>query len=1078
MKFTTKHMANQINEAMNGSRYYFAIGLIKETLPLWTGENFNFLESLAQKAVTHYSVPNNLNVTKEILTMYSKQNVLAERMNAGLYNVKVVIDDIYFAKGEKVAVITRPNPKHAKWIAKGVGQLDGITVDVTRKFEAEAKVHEWLDTYVETKKQSVGTVILEKKIETVIDAEFSTTDDTIAIPIEEDAVGHAIPTQKIKADRIDIIRGERNEKHLPDRYEIRRETTPNVWAAANEAIREIADTCNPQGSYLKTSFMIYWADGETYDSTRLDIKHPSATPDDNDLADHVLRHIRFYTGDYCPAHMTQEQYDSMIKGMVDDNERQECRDMLDAYQIGDTPDDEPAKPEDSDISESEAPIDMEIKASEVDEVEKQPTAEMDTEGFSEKDSSAVESLAEINPMGDAVQAKEVPNEMTADKREEIRKEFGIHTDVFSQLNDAQIQTLGDRPDDIPYDRVDFLRFQAFIQNKSPHNVFHYQGRFWYHGPAVDGDADELMRIGISQELQQDQMGVGVMMYPGTKGSRIKELIVIRALQSAFWHDEVDPNDEDAVSNWLDDEANWKEEEPPAIEEVPAVKEDDEPIDDDSPLRAGQIKTLVGDEIESFFNDTHASMSRSEVDAAIELTAHEIKFDGHKSLALDKPSFEEISTALDTLQADAVIFKVERQIPNKNGTQWEFQPHDWRFDLVDNKDENRRTKISLISAMICTDMQGDEIKTYATADMIDADMIDADLSESDTLETLFDQMRDDFIINTSRLGDKNARNSWTLITRDEYDALQDEVEEAEAELETPHEAKRTDGFTCIDSDECRDESGATWFTLSYRWEGVATGRTAFTCLGETFFRGTVMIIDEKTGEMYEQFTVKYSDYENADKGRQSIQAIYDEVFGVDDSPDEPDPDETPPDKPVEDQSTVDEDETTDEAEMTPQAKESEDLIPDDELPAGVRGVTTDDPQFEMVLGDIDVQPLEYVEDETPAEPSPVPLEPWIYDGVETKHDEEENEWHIVRYCAQESPHKKARYAVTIEPMDDALWHGTLLFQNGLQWKEEFISQHAGITDGLYSFHAKKIGAKWETYFGDSGESDLWKTIYDV
>lgn len=998
--------------------------------------------------------------------MYSKQNVLAKMMNAGLYNVKVVIADHYFAKGEKVAVITRPDPKRSKWIVKGIGQLDEITAEVTRKFEAISKVHEWLDRYVEPLKAQA--------IETVVDDELSTTeefDDTIAIPptIEEleDAIGEKIPSEKIKADRIDIIRGERNEQHLPDRYEIRRENTANVWATANEAIAEIAETCTPEGSYLKTSFMIYWADGETYDGNRLDIKHPKASPDDNDLADHIFTHLRFYTGDYCPSHMTQETYDGMIKGMTDENRRQECRDMLSAYQIGDTEDNESTESTASDSQESENDVNVERETGETDELEKQPNAEMDAEDISIQ-IEPIENIESVEPAADQK------------RRERIRKEFGIHADVFSQLTFAEIDSLCDRPDDIPYDNVDYLRFQALI-NASDFGVRHYQGLYWWKGPSVSGNAEKLIGItlGITLELQQDELGKDVIFYPGTKGARLKSLFLVRSLQSAFFNKALDPNDERAVNDWLFasplDQSTSQEETPALDSSEP--EEMTETESDPSPLRAEQIKTLAEDEIESFFNDTHSSMSRAEVDTAIALTAHEIKFEGSpnseaidkKSLALNTPSFGEISTALSSLLEDAVIFKVERQTPNEGETQWEFQPHNWRFDLVDNKDENRRTKISLISAMICTDMQGDEINTYAIAEMMNAD-----LSVSDTLETLFDQMCDDFIIGACRFGgDENVSHYWTLITRDEYDALQDKIEEVKDSTETPHEIKGIVGFICIDENECRDESGATWVTLSYRWEGVATARTAFICLGGTFYRGTVMIIDEATGEMYERFTVKYDDFSTPDKGRESIKAIYNEVFGDDESPsDKPESDEKPSDDSVAASEEIDQCESIDQSEPTLEGSSNTETIDKREDSEG-----ESDETVQLKLDVVDKIPTVILEKEIgkpksdfeqtllDTEPCPASVETWIYDGGEAKRDEEDNEWHIVRYYAEKSPHKKARYAFTLDPVDDEIWHGTLLFQNGSQWKEEFKSYAREVH---YPELPEVIGAKWEAYFGDSSE----------
>lgn len=55
MRYTTNDIANWINDYCEKGEYFWAIGLIKETLKLWKeSNNFLLLNSIARKFTYHY----------------------------------------------------------------------------------------------------------------------------------------------------------------------------------------------------------------------------------------------------------------------------------------------------------------------------------------------------------------------------------------------------------------------------------------------------------------------------------------------------------------------------------------------------------------------------------------------------------------------------------------------------------------------------------------------------------------------------------------------------------------------------------------------------------------------------------------------------------------------------------------------------------------------------------------------------------------------------------------------------------------------------------------------------------------
>jgi hypothetical protein len=82
-------------------------------------------------------------------------------------------------------------------------------------------------------------------------------------------------------------------------------TTCLTWQAANDILRTWATTAPKLGAYDKCDFTVVFCDGKTY-SGRYDLHFE---PEKNEtLSEHCLDFLRFYSGAWCPSHMTKDQY--------------------------------------------------------------------------------------------------------------------------------------------------------------------------------------------------------------------------------------------------------------------------------------------------------------------------------------------------------------------------------------------------------------------------------------------------------------------------------------------------------------------------------------------------------------------------------------------------------------------------------------------------------------------------------------------------------------------------------------------------------------------------------------------------
>lgn len=86
--------------------------------------------------------------------------------------------------------------------------------------------------------------------------------------------------------------------------------TVSSFEDADSVLRRWAETAPEGGSYDKCDFKITYEDGEIYegryDLKRLDYEWPS-------LRKHVSEFLRFISGTDKPAHLTDEQYQRVVK---------------------------------------------------------------------------------------------------------------------------------------------------------------------------------------------------------------------------------------------------------------------------------------------------------------------------------------------------------------------------------------------------------------------------------------------------------------------------------------------------------------------------------------------------------------------------------------------------------------------------------------------------------------------------------------------------------------------------------------------------------------------------------------------
>jgi hypothetical protein len=99
------------------------------------------------------------------------------------------------------------------------------------------------------------------------------------------------------------------------------------WQAFNNTLAEIAkenDKDGYTGCYAKTKFQLVWEDGTIY-TGRLDVN----TKEDNNVGQHMLEFLNFQSGKACPAHFTQNEYESLLT----EQDKQDATEYLNTYNI-------------------------------------------------------------------------------------------------------------------------------------------------------------------------------------------------------------------------------------------------------------------------------------------------------------------------------------------------------------------------------------------------------------------------------------------------------------------------------------------------------------------------------------------------------------------------------------------------------------------------------------------------------------------------------------------------------------------------------------------------------------------------
>lgn len=109
-----------------------------------------------------------------------------------------------------------------------------------------------------------------------------------------------------------------------------------IWAVASSVLHGWSHTApgapgRYPGGYDKCDFWITFEDGFVY-SGRYDLVHFSKEMPN--LAKHLRENVEFYSGQKCPAHLTQDAYNDIIASNPPSIAR-EMKRIMETYQIGD-----------------------------------------------------------------------------------------------------------------------------------------------------------------------------------------------------------------------------------------------------------------------------------------------------------------------------------------------------------------------------------------------------------------------------------------------------------------------------------------------------------------------------------------------------------------------------------------------------------------------------------------------------------------------------------------------------------------------------------------------------------------------
>lgn len=134
-------------------------------------------------------------------------------------------------------------------------------------------------------------------------------------------------TKKIEATKITISRGEGPISECGIPYEFTNTDFLSAWDLTNAALRKMSDSCR-EGSD-KVDFWIEFENEDTYNGTYYLQKDGPF-----DLAKHILDYQLMHTGEHCPSHMTQEQYEGYMNFVSDSEGMAAAKHFVENFQIG------------------------------------------------------------------------------------------------------------------------------------------------------------------------------------------------------------------------------------------------------------------------------------------------------------------------------------------------------------------------------------------------------------------------------------------------------------------------------------------------------------------------------------------------------------------------------------------------------------------------------------------------------------------------------------------------------------------------------------------------------------------------
>lgn len=93
-------------------------------------------------------------------------------------------------------------------------------------------------------------------------------------------------------------------------YAVHKPNSATTFREANKILSRWAMIAPKDGGYYKCDFSIKHLDPELQYEGRYDLKHHSV--ETVDLRGHVVGHLRFRSGEACPSHMTEAEYQNLL----------------------------------------------------------------------------------------------------------------------------------------------------------------------------------------------------------------------------------------------------------------------------------------------------------------------------------------------------------------------------------------------------------------------------------------------------------------------------------------------------------------------------------------------------------------------------------------------------------------------------------------------------------------------------------------------------------------------------------------------------------------------------------------------